>query len=210
MIATDVASRGLDIRDVTYVINYDFPKAIDDYIHRIGRTGRAGDKGTSISYLDPDDDAKIARELIDKLKEANQPIPPDVQDLVNSVRRNYGGGGGYRGRGRGGGRGGYGGGYGGGGGGGFRGDNRRPQTSSYNGGYRDYGPPQGGYGGAPPPYHQQQQQQGPPPSAGGFGDDGAPKRVGFFNSRNNDHKDRSRDSKSPPNRGNRGNRGDSQ
>lgn len=64
MIATDVASRGLDIRDVTYVINYDFPKAIDDYVHRIGRTGRAGDKGTSISFIDPDDDGKIVRDLI--------------------------------------------------------------------------------------------------------------------------------------------------
>jgi ATP-dependent RNA helicase DDX5/DBP2 len=43
MIATDVASRGLDIRDVTYVINYDIPNTIEDYTHRIGRTGRAGD-----------------------------------------------------------------------------------------------------------------------------------------------------------------------
>jgi len=45
MIATDVASRGLDIRDISFVINYDMPKLIEDYIHRIGRTGRAGDKG---------------------------------------------------------------------------------------------------------------------------------------------------------------------
>lgn len=42
LIATDVASRGLDVRDINYVINYDMPKVIEDYVHRIGRTGRAG------------------------------------------------------------------------------------------------------------------------------------------------------------------------
>jgi superfamily II DNA/RNA helicase len=42
LIATDLASRGLDVRDITFVINYDFPSNIEDYIHRIGRTGRAG------------------------------------------------------------------------------------------------------------------------------------------------------------------------
>lgn len=49
--ATDVASRGLDVRDITVVINYDFPNQIDSYVHRIGRTGRAGDKGKSISLI---------------------------------------------------------------------------------------------------------------------------------------------------------------
>jgi superfamily II DNA/RNA helicase len=52
LIATDVASRGLDIQDVTHVINYDFPINVKTYIHRIGRTGRAGKQGTSIAYLD--------------------------------------------------------------------------------------------------------------------------------------------------------------
>jgi ATP-dependent RNA helicase DDX5/DBP2 len=55
MIATDVAARGLDVKDIKYVINYDFPKELDDYIHRIGRTGRKTvegyNEGTAISFF---------------------------------------------------------------------------------------------------------------------------------------------------------------
>jgi superfamily II DNA/RNA helicase len=71
LVATDVASRGLDIKEVTYVINYDMPKLIEDFIHRIGRTGRAGEKGTSISFLTYEDDKKIAGDLIEILEETN-------------------------------------------------------------------------------------------------------------------------------------------
>ena len=49
--ATDVAGRGLDIADVTHVINYDVPNKIDSYCHRIGRTGRAGKFGIAISFI---------------------------------------------------------------------------------------------------------------------------------------------------------------
>ncbi|MDP3988428.1 MAG: DEAD/DEAH box helicase [Candidatus Levybacteria bacterium] len=52
LIATDVASRGLDIEDVTHVINYDAPASYDDYIHRIGRTGRAGKKGVALTFVE--------------------------------------------------------------------------------------------------------------------------------------------------------------
>jgi superfamily II DNA/RNA helicase len=52
LLATDVASRGLDIDDVTHVINYDLPESYEDYIHRIGRTGRAGKKGNAISLVE--------------------------------------------------------------------------------------------------------------------------------------------------------------
>jgi len=51
LIATDVAARGLDIDDISYVINYDMPEEIDTYIHRIGRTGRAGKEGTAVSFV---------------------------------------------------------------------------------------------------------------------------------------------------------------
>lgn len=53
LVATDVAARGLDIDDITHVINYDLPKFSEDYIHRIGRTGRAGKTGTAISFVLP-------------------------------------------------------------------------------------------------------------------------------------------------------------
>jgi len=52
LIATDVASRGLDIEDVTHVINYDAPASYDDYIHRIGRTGRAGKRGIALTFVE--------------------------------------------------------------------------------------------------------------------------------------------------------------
>lgn len=60
MVATDVAARGLDIPHVTHVINYDLPKDIDDYTHRIGRTGRAGHKGLATGFFS-DNDAGLAR-----------------------------------------------------------------------------------------------------------------------------------------------------
>ncbi|CAE6456215.1 unnamed protein product [Rhizoctonia solani] len=112
LIATDVASRGLDVKDVGYVINYDFPNNCEDYIHRIGRTGRAGQKGVSFTYFTTEN-AKQARELLTILREAKADIPPQLEEMGM-----YGGGGGGRGRyggggGRGGGRGGRDGGYGG-------------------------------------------------------------------------------------------------
>ena len=98
MIATDVASRGIDVKDIRYVINFDFPKTIEDYVHRIGRTGRAGAKGTAITFIDQQQDARIAQKLISLLKKAKQNIPPELQQMDS-------GGGGYRSNGGGRGRG---------------------------------------------------------------------------------------------------------
>jgi len=80
LVATDVASRGLDVKDIKYVINYDFPKEIPDYVHRVGRTGRAGAVGSSYSFFTADK-FRLARELIQVLKEANQPVPEELEKL---------------------------------------------------------------------------------------------------------------------------------
>lgn len=77
MIATDVAARGLDIKDINFVINFDFPNQIEDYIHRIGRTGRAGAVGVSLSFFTPDKH-RIANDLIKVLKEAKQKVPQEL------------------------------------------------------------------------------------------------------------------------------------
>ncbi|KAA6428079.1 MAG: RNA helicase DRH1 [Trebouxia sp. A1-2] len=130
MCATDVAARGLDVPNVGAVINYDFPNGVEDYVHRIGRTGRAGLKGESYTFF-TSADAKNARELIKLLQEAGQAVNPDLMAM-----QGMGGFGGGRNRWGGGGGGGGGGGYGGGGGGGYGGG---------GGGY-------GGGGGSPSPY----------------------------------------------------------
>lgn len=83
LIATDVASRGLDVKDVSHVINYDFPKVMEDYIHRIGRTGRAGAYGCAIAFVTFEDDKKIAREFVQLLADANQEIPDELLELAH-------------------------------------------------------------------------------------------------------------------------------
>lgn len=55
LIATSVAARGLDIKNVNHVINYNLPKSIDDYVHRIGRTGRVGNRGKATSFFEPEE-----------------------------------------------------------------------------------------------------------------------------------------------------------
>jgi len=88
LVATDVASRGLDVKDLTLVINYDFPNNVDDYIHRIGRTGRAGAFGTAISFFDLQADGKNTRRLITLLEKNNQEVPRALSD---GASRSHGG-----------------------------------------------------------------------------------------------------------------------
>ena len=69
LVATSVAARGLDIPDVKHVINYDLPQEIDEYVHRIGRTGRIGNKGKATSFFQPGKDEKVARSLVKVLSQ---------------------------------------------------------------------------------------------------------------------------------------------
>ena len=94
LIATDVASRGLDVKDITVVVNYDMPNCIEDYVHRIGRTGRAGAKGNAVSFLTRRE-SNIAGELIKVLQKSNQEVPPDLHDMKRlafdmKVEKRYG------------------------------------------------------------------------------------------------------------------------
>ena len=150
LVATDVASRGIDIRLLPHVVNYELPNVPEDYVHRIGRTGRAGEEGCACSLVSADERGLLK----DIEKVLKRPIPVQniegfemaevdgLEDARNTSRGNQGrgrsqgggGGGGNRPRGNGGGGGGGGGGTrpsrGGSGGGGGSRDSRRPRTAS--------------------------------------------------------------------------------
>lgn len=81
LLSTDIMSRGLDIGNLTFVINFDFPLAIEDYIHRVGRTGRAGKSGSAISLFTYKD-KKNASSLVDILKNSKQSVPKKLLDMV--------------------------------------------------------------------------------------------------------------------------------
>ena len=105
LVATDVAARGIDVQDIAHVVNYDLPNASDDFVHRIGRTGRAGAKGVATTFVMPQeksDARKLERELKIKFewREAdknlqkelrNQPIDTStkVQDLLLMETRSW-------------------------------------------------------------------------------------------------------------------------
>ena len=103
LVATDVAARGIDIPGVAYVVNYDLPEVPDNYVHRIGRTARAGREGEAIAFCAPDE-ADLLRQ-IQKLMKIDIPVasgdaPTELTE--GGPRRRRGGGGGGCGRGRGG------------------------------------------------------------------------------------------------------------
>ncbi|KAI7807693.1 probable ATP-dependent RNA helicase DDX17 isoform X1 [Triplophysa rosa] len=90
LIATDVAARGLDVEDVKFVINYDYPNSSENYVHRIGRTARSTNKGTAYTFFTPGN-LRQARDLVRVLEEARQAINPKLLQLVDTSRGSGGG-----------------------------------------------------------------------------------------------------------------------
>ncbi|KAG0481919.1 hypothetical protein HPP92_010003 [Vanilla planifolia] len=90
LVATDVAARGLDIPHVSHVVNFDLPNDIDDYVHRIGRTGRAGKSGLATAFFN-ENNSSLARPLAELMQESNQEVPAWLGRYA--ARSTYGGGG---------------------------------------------------------------------------------------------------------------------
>lgn len=80
LVATDVASRGLDVSNIKHVINFDYPNTTEDYVHRIGRTGRSKSNGTAYTLF-TEENASHASDLIAVLEEAKQDIDPSLIEL---------------------------------------------------------------------------------------------------------------------------------
>ncbi|XP_074098191.1 uncharacterized protein LOC141526931 [Cotesia typhae] len=83
LVATDVAARGLDVEDVKFVINLDYPSNSEDYVHRIGRTGRSRRTGTAYAFFTPNN-AHKANDLIQVLEEAKQVVNPKLYELARN------------------------------------------------------------------------------------------------------------------------------
>jgi len=91
LIGTDIASKGLDFPDVQHVINYDMPKEIENYVHRIGRTGRCGKTGVATTFINKNCEETTLLDLKHLLMEAKQRIPPVLATLEDPMDQDIGG-----------------------------------------------------------------------------------------------------------------------
>lgn len=85
LVATSVAARGLDVKQLKLVVNFDAPNHLEDYVHRAGRTGRAGNKGTAVTFL-TDTQERYAADISKALRESGQEIPEPVQKMVEAFQ----------------------------------------------------------------------------------------------------------------------------
>jgi len=93
LVATDIAARGIDIDSLKYVINYDLPNVAETYVHRIGRSGRAGEEGTAISLCEPEENAylKDIEKLIDQKieKVSDNPYPQTERPMTEQEKKEF-------------------------------------------------------------------------------------------------------------------------
>lgn len=82
VIATSVAARGLDVKQLKLVINYDAPNHMEDYVHRAGRTGRAGNKGTCVTFITVEQE-RYSVDIYRALKASNVAVPKELEELAN-------------------------------------------------------------------------------------------------------------------------------
>lgn len=82
LVATSVAARGLDVKQLKLVVNYDAPNHLEDYVHRAGRTGRAGNTGTAVTFITEEQD-RYAVDIAKALRQSGQEVPEPVQKLVD-------------------------------------------------------------------------------------------------------------------------------
>lgn len=85
MTATSVAARGLDVKQLRLVVNYDVPSHMEDYVHRAGRTGRAGEHGTCVTFVTPEQD-RYARDIIVALRASKADVPPELEALAEEFK----------------------------------------------------------------------------------------------------------------------------
>ncbi|KAI0022205.1 hypothetical protein F4780DRAFT_207169 [Xylariomycetidae sp. FL0641] len=85
LIATSVAARGLDVKQLKLVVNYDAPNHLEDYVHRAGRTGRAGNKGTAVTFVTSEQE-NCAPGIAKALEQSGQPVPDQLEDMRKAFR----------------------------------------------------------------------------------------------------------------------------
>ncbi len=179
LVATDVAARGLDVPDISHVVNFDLPKQSEDYVHRIGRTGRAGRSGVAVSLVNHSEafnwrrieqftNNRVEPSVVEGLEPRRVPSKFSPKPAPGSRGRSYGGASGFNDRN---------------GGGGYQGRSE-PRSFGDRGGFADRAPARGGFGERSSGGFGERSSGGDRPSfgeraGGGFADRGAPRGRPF-------------------------------